>query len=78
MKESQPIETEEYAHCQGIYHEPALNWWAPHVFKKRDHIIFLVRKRTPRYLKKTHKFSIEVPTTVDEAIELDEKNGDTH
>ena len=29
-------------------------------------------------MKKTHKFGIEVTTTVSEAIELDKKNGDTH
>ena len=78
MKESHPVETAEYAHFQGIYHEPALNLWAPHMLKKRDHILYLVRKRDPRYLKKTHKFGIEVPTTVDEAFELDKKNGNTH
>ena len=37
-----------------------------------------MRKRIPRYLKKTYKFKIEVPTTVSEALELDKKNGDTH
>ena len=29
-------------------------------------------------MKKTHKFGIEVPSTVAEALELDKKNGDTH
>ena len=29
-------------------------------------------------MKKTHKFKIEVPTTVAKALELDKKNGDTH
>ena len=47
------------------------------MFNKRDHIISLVRKRNPRYLKKTHKFGIEVTTIVAEALELDKKNGDT-
>ena len=73
MKESHPIKNEEYSHLQGIYYGPALNWWAPHVLKKRDRIISLMRKRKPRYLKKTHKFRIEVPTTVAEALELDKK-----
>ena len=34
--------------------------------------------RNPRYLKKTHKFGVEVPTTLTESLELDKKNGDTH
>ena len=48
------------------------------MLKKRDRIIYLVRKRNPRYLKKTYKFGIEVLTTVVETLELDKKNSDTH
>jgi Reverse transcriptase (RNA-dependent DNA polymerase). len=77
LKESHPIETAEYAKILGIDHEPAFNWWVPHVLKKRDRIISLVRKRNPRYLKRTHKFGIELPKTVKEAFELDKKNGNT-
>ena len=33
-------------------------------------------KRQTRYLKKTHKFGIEMPKTVKESAELDTKNGD--
>ena len=68
LKESHPVKTAEYAYHQGISHEPALNWWAPHVLKMRDIIISLVRKSNPIYLKKTHKFRIEVPTTVAESL----------
>ncbi len=62
---------------QGISHKPAFNWWVPHALKKRDRIISLVRKRTTHYLKRTHKFGIEVPKTVKEALALDHKNGNT-
>jgi hypothetical protein len=58
LKESHPIETATYAKILGIDNEPAFNWWVPHVLRKRDHIILLVRKRNPRYLKRTHKFGI--------------------
>jgi hypothetical protein len=77
LKSSHPLETAEYAVTIGIDHEPAFNWWVPHVLKKRDQIISLVRKRTTRYLKRTHKFGIEVPKTVKEALELGHKNGNT-
>jgi hypothetical protein len=77
LKESHPIETAEYAVTKGIDHEPAFNWWVPHVLKKHDRIISLVCKRTTRYLKRTHKFDIEVPKTVKEALALDCKNGNT-
>jgi hypothetical protein len=77
LKESHPLETAEYAVTQGIHHKPAFTWWVPHVLKKRDQIISLVCKRTTRYLKRTHKFGIEVPKTVKEALALDRKNGNT-
>ena len=77
LKESHPIETANYAKILGIDHEPAFNWWVPHVLKKRDRIISLVRKQNPRYLKRTHKFGIKLPKTVKEAFELDKKNGNT-
>jgi hypothetical protein len=76
-KEFRPLETIEYAMTLGIDHEPAFNWWVPHDLKKRDHIISLVCKQTTRYLKGTHKFGIEVPKTVKEALALDRKNGNT-
>jgi hypothetical protein len=77
LKESHPIETAEYAVTKGVDHEPAFNWWVPHVLKMCDRIISLVCKRTTRYLKRTHKFGIEVPKTVKEALALDCKNGNT-
>ena len=46
--------------------------------KKRDRIILLVQKRQTRYLKKTHKFGIELPKSVAHACELNnKKNGNT-
>ncbi len=62
---------------QGIDHKPAFNWWVPHVLKKHDWIISLVRKWTTCYLKRTHKFGIEVSKTDKEALDLDHKNGNT-
>jgi hypothetical protein len=77
LKESHPIETAKYAKILGIDHKPAFNWWVPHVLRKRDRIISLVRKQNPRYLKRTHKFGIELPKTVKEALAIDKKNDNT-
>jgi hypothetical protein len=77
LKESHPIETAKYAEILGIDHEPAFNWWVPHVLRKRDRIISLISKWNPCYLKRTHKFGIELPKTIKEALELDKKNGNT-
>ena len=68
----------EYAHSQGLMREPAFNWWAPKVLKKRERIIKLVRKRTARYLKKHEKFGIRIPKNAVEAKEIDDANGNTY
>jgi len=47
LKESHLIEVAKYTKIIGIDHEPALNWWVPHVLKKRHRIISLVKKRNP-------------------------------
>ncbi len=47
------------------------------MLRKCDQIISLVRRRTTHYLKRTHKFSIEIPKTVEEAHALDRKNVNT-
>jgi hypothetical protein len=77
LKESHPFETVEYEVTQGIDHKSAFTWWVPHVLKKRDQTTSLVCQRTTRYLKRTHKFGIEVPKTVKEDLDLDRKNGNT-
>jgi hypothetical protein len=77
LKEAYPIAVAKYAVAQGIDNDPAFNWWAHAVLRKREHIIALVKKRTTRFLKKTHKFGIEVPRSIAEAYALDKKNGNT-
>ena len=77
MKKSHPIETAEYAKAQEIDHEPAFNFWVPHVLKKREGIISLVKQRDAQYLKRTHKFGIEVPKSVKDTYDLDKKNDNT-
>jgi hypothetical protein len=74
LKESIPVEVAEYASTKNLHDEQAFAWWAPHVVKKRKIIISAVTKR---YHKCTHKFGIQVPKTLGEAVKLDEKNGNT-
>ena len=72
MKESQPVEVAEYARARGIDKEPAFEWWVPHTLKKRQVILSALKKRIR---KTTHKYGIEIPTSVEHAFELDRKNG---
>jgi hypothetical protein len=58
-----------------IDHKQAFNWWVPHTLKKHDRIISMVRKQSAHFLKRTHKFGIEMPKTVVKEKDLDCKNG---
>ena len=72
MDESHPVEVAEYARARGIDKEPAFEWWAPHILKKRQVILPALKKRIR---KTTHKYSNEIPTSVEHAYKLDRKNG---
>jgi hypothetical protein len=72
LKESHPIEVAEYALANKILGEPAFNWWARHVLKKRDRII---RKVKSRYWERTHKYGDRLPKTVAEALRMDRDTG---
>jgi hypothetical protein len=77
LKESRPLDMAEYAVTQGIDHKPMFNWWVPQVLRLHKRIISLVKKRKMSYLKKNLKFGIEVPTLVDQALKIDQQNGNT-
>ncbi|KAL7526810.1 LOW QUALITY PROTEIN: hypothetical protein ACHAXR_003492, partial [Thalassiosira sp. AJA248-18] len=77
LKECYPVHTAKYAVIQSLDHKPGFNYWVLQTLKKRNQIIALVKKRQTRYLKKTMKFGIEVHKTVNEALVLDKKNGNT-
>ena len=74
MKERHPVETAEYAKARGIHNEPAFYWWVLITLKKRDAIIAVANSRV---YKTTHKYRIEIPTSVEHARELDRNNKNT-
>jgi hypothetical protein len=71
LKESNPVQVAEYALSNKLVSQPAFAWWVPYNLKKRD---IIIAKVNTRYLKRTHKFGIEVPKSVEHAIRLDKKN----
>jgi hypothetical protein len=74
IKESNPVDVAEYAVGKDLQDKPAFVWWVPHVLKKRHHIISSVMKR---YLKRNHKFGIEIPVTWNDCVRLDKENNNT-
>ena len=71
MKDAYPVEVAEYATASQIAKEPAFRWWVPFVLKKRERIIVKITKGKGKYWTRTHKYGIELPKTVAEALEID-------
>ena len=71
------LQTAKFAFAQAIDHEPAFNWRFKHMFKKKDRMSATVRKWQASFLKQSLKFVIEVSKTVEHALVLYAKNGNT-
>jgi hypothetical protein len=74
LKESHPIETAEFAKARSIADAPAFAWWVPYTLRKRDVIL---SKINARIWKTTHKYGIEIPTSVANSTEIDRNNSNT-
>jgi len=69
------VQLADYAIANSIAHEPAFKWWVHKVLKRKERIINKIRSK---YWRTTHKFSIEVPKSVEEAYEIDRSTGTSH
>jgi hypothetical protein len=67
-KESNSVQVAEYVTASKIADKPAFAWWFPYVLRKQDVIVSAV---TTRVQKTSHKYRIELPTSVKHAIEID-------
>jgi len=61
-----------YAKENGLVEQPAFAWWVPYTIKKKDRIIGALKARARL---RTHKYGVQVSRTIQEAYELDKKNG---
>ena len=73
LKESFPVETAEYAVANKISDESAFKWWVQETLRKRHRIIKKVKSE--KYWKRTHKYGIRFPNSVEEALNIDEETG---
>ena len=64
LKESYPVDLAEYARTRGISDEAVFIWWVPYTLKKRYIILSAVKRRIR---KTTHKYGIEILTSVEHA-----------
>ena len=74
MKESNPLEVAKYVSRNNIESHPVFAWWVPVTLKQR---VKIIKQVTHRLAKKSIKFGVKAPSTVDEAIQLDKENKNT-
>jgi len=75
MKNSDLLETADDAVNNKLEKEPAFAWWVPHLKWKRERMICKVKKGKKKYWDRTHKYGIELPKSVQQAIDIDRKTG---
>ena len=71
-KDSNPLELALYARDNGLTDQPAFKWWVQDVLRTQNRIIGKVKSR---YWSTMHKFGIQLPKTVDEALQIDKDTG---
>jgi hypothetical protein len=71
LKQSFPIQVAEYAVNNKISDEPAFKWWVDDTLQMRHRIIKKVK--SAKYWKRTHKYGICLPHSVEEALQLDDE-----
>ena len=65
----------KYARSARIVDESAFAWWIPFTDRERNAILSNVKSK---YLQRTHKYGIRDPKSVDEALRIDEQNGNNY
>jgi hypothetical protein len=70
VKNAYPLQLAEYVTKNGIANKPAFAWWVKPMMKQRK---LYIKSSHTRYAKRTHKFGIRVPRTVEEALRIDKE-----
>ena len=70
----QPSGSSRFSSARGIKSGPTFVWWLPFTLRNRDKIISAIIARTNRV---SHNYGVQLPSTVQEAYDLDEANGNT-
>jgi hypothetical protein len=75
LKEANPVKVAEYAVANKIDDEPAFAWWVRDVLKRRERVV--KKLKTRKVWQEKMKFGIELPRTLQEALEIDRRTGTT-
>jgi len=75
VKNSFQVQLARYAKANKLEREPAFSWWVNQTLKKE---MRLIKSMKMRYSKQSHKFGIYVPTSVEEALNIDKETNTTY
>jgi hypothetical protein len=75
IKNSFPLHLAEYAVKHGIQEELAFKWWIKEAFRRKK---YMIKAAQTRYARRTHKFGIKLPNSVDEALAIDRETNTTY
>ena len=75
-KESYSVQTAEYAIQNGLEDEPAFRWGVRYVNRKKERILKATKRN--KYWMRTHKYGVEVPKTIKDALAIDRRTGTTY
>jgi hypothetical protein len=73
-KNSFPIHLAEYALKHKLQDEPVFCWWVKQVLRQKKYMMKAVKTR---YARRTHKFGIQLPNTIEEALAIDRETNTT-
>jgi hypothetical protein len=72
VKDSNPIELAKYAAANCVQEEPAFKCWVLETLRMRNRIIGKVKSR---YWKTSYKYGVQLPHSVQEALQIDKETG---
>eukprot|EP00536_Pseudo-nitzschia_multiseries_P018501 jgi/Psemu1/55916/gm1.55916_g len=73
VKESFPVQLAEYAVNNKLEKLPAFRWWVHKILQRKERI--LKAAKSAKYWLKSHKYGVELPYLITQAIANDKKTG---
>jgi hypothetical protein len=75
IKNSFPIHLADYAILHELDEEPVFKWWVKQALRRKKYMLKAIKTR---YARRTHKFGIQLPQTVEEALAIDRETNTTY
>lgn len=75
IKNSFPLHLAEYAVKHSLQDELAFKWWIKEALRRKK---YMIKAAKTRYARRTHKFGIRLPNSVDEALSIDRETNTTY